>query len=252
MLCSMCSDALLDAKILKAFNRFNFKVRSSKDRAQMVQNMIEEKKLILDQEFDHELTRIKCSGDFWVEAVDDPATKFCGLSCESSDVQPFFIDIMTKFSALCTGDKTVYAAGLDGKYNVATKLGVVTCIPDASMQNMPTVGRRKPDVNIYYGTLDIKSTLRIVSCWELESQFRRDSFSPEEIGKVIYTNMELMRQQPFRKFTLAVLSDGMQFLFFKIIRLNSHQDDYTVLQSSVYLDMQGWAVSIAEHFSVPK
>ena len=59
----MCSDALLDAKILKAFNRFNFKVRSIEDRAQMVQNMIEEKKLILDQEFDHELTRIKCSGD---------------------------------------------------------------------------------------------------------------------------------------------------------------------------------------------
>jgi hypothetical protein len=159
---------------------------------------------------------------------------------------------MTKFSALCTGDKTVYTAGLDGKYNVATKLGVVTCIPDASMHNMPTVGSRKPDVNIYYGTLDIKSTLRIVSCWELKSQCRDNSFTPEEIGKLIDTNMELMRQQPFRKFTLSVLSDGMQFVFFKIIRSNSHQDDYTVLQSSIHLDMQGWAVSIAEHFSVPK
>jgi hypothetical protein len=50
----MCSDALIDAKILKAFNRLNFKVRSSKDTAQLVENMIEEKKLILDQEFDHE------------------------------------------------------------------------------------------------------------------------------------------------------------------------------------------------------
>jgi hypothetical protein len=135
---------------------------------------------------------------------------------------------------------------------VATKLGVVTCMPDASMYNMPTVGSRKPDVNIYHGTLDIKSTLRIVSCWELKSQVRRDSFSPDEIGHVIDTNMELMRQQPFRKFTLAVLSDGVRFVFFKIIRLNPHQDDYIVLQSSVHLKMVGWAVSIEEHFSVPK
>jgi hypothetical protein len=251
----MGSDALLDAKIFEAFKRFSVGASSRKGtitEAQLVQSMIEENKLIVDQDFDHELQRIKCSGDFWVEAVDDPATKFGCLVSERYDVQPFFIDIMTKFSALCTGDKTVYTAGLDGKYDVATKLGVVTCIPDASMHNIPTVGSRKPDVNIYHGTLDIKGTLRIVSCWELKSQVTRNSFSPDEIGQVIDTNMELMRQQPFRKFTLAVLSDGVRFVFFKIIRLNPHQDDFKVLQSSVHLNMEGWAVSIEEHFSVPK
>lgn len=251
----MGSDAVLDAKIFEAVKRFSPRADSRKGtmtETLLVQDMILQKKLVVDLAFDNELQKIKGSGDFWVEAVDDPVAKFCGLFSESIHVQPFFINIMAKFSALCTGDKMVYRAGPDGKYNVATKLGVVTCMPDASMHNKPTVGSRKPDVNIYYQTVDKKSILRIVSCWELKSQSGMNSFSPDEIGHVIDTNMELMRQQLFRKFTLAVLSDGVRFMFFKIIRLNSQQDDYKVLQSSIYLNMQGWAVSIAEHFSGPK
>ena len=181
----------------------------------------------------------------------DPAAEFPdALVSEKTDVQPFFIDIMAKFSALCTGDKLVYIAGPDGKYNVATKLGVVTCMPDASMHDTPTIGSRKPDVNIYYQSLDTKGILRIVSSWELKSRGGKNqhSFSLDEIGQVIDTNMELLRQQPFRQFTLAVLSDGVRFVFFKIIRLGPQLDDYKVLQSSTYLNMQGWAVSIAEHY----
>jgi hypothetical protein len=37
-------------------------------------------------------------------------------------------------------------------------------------------------------------------------------------------------------------------VFFKIMRLSPQRDDYKVLQSSTYLNMRGWAVSIAEHY----
>lgn len=185
--------------------------------------------------------------------MDDPSAVFPRPDVsEITDVQPFFIDIMTKFSALCTGDKLVYKAGPDGKYNVATKLGVVTCMPDASVHNTPTFKSRKPDVNIYHQSVDNKGILRVVSSWELKSRGVQNlhSFSLDEIGQVVATSKKLMRNQPFRKFTVAVLSDGVRFMFFKIERLNPPQldNDYRVSQSSTYLNMRGWAVSIVEHY----
>jgi hypothetical protein len=96
--------------------------------------------------------------------VDDPSAIFPrAKASEKTSVQPFFIEIMAKFLALCNGKKMVYRAGADGKYNVATKLGDVTCMPDASVHDTPTIGSRKPDVNIYYQTVDTKGILRIVS-----------------------------------------------------------------------------------------
>jgi hypothetical protein len=100
--------------------------------------------------------------------------------------------------------------------------------------------------------VDNKGILRIVSSWELKSRGAQNlhSFSLDEIGQVVATSMELMRNQPFRKFSVAVLSDGVRFMFFKIERLNPPQldNDYIVSQSSTYLNMRGWAVSTVEHY----
>ena len=259
ILVSMNSEALfetvLDAKVLKVvmrFKNYNDSSRSGTSTEEwFVKDMIKENMLIEDPVFDDELQKIMDSGDFWVEAMDDPSTIFPRADVfDITEIQSFFIDIMAKFSALCTGDKLVYRAGPDGKYNVSTKLGVVTCMPDASVYNTPTIGSRRPDVNIYYQSLDTKGILRIVSSWELNPRGSKYdySFSLDEIGKVIETSKKLMRKQPFRMFTLAVLSDGVRFVFFKIMRLGPQLDDYKVLQSSTYLNMQGWAVRIAEHY----
>jgi hypothetical protein len=32
----------------------------------------------------------------------------------------------------------------------------VSCLPDASVHNTPTVGSRKPDINVYFSTLAVK------------------------------------------------------------------------------------------------
>ena len=249
------NETALDAKtifeVVKRVRSYESSRKGSITEARLVKDMIREKMLIEDPVFDDELKKILDLGDFWVEAVDDPSARFPrAKASEKTSVQPFFMEIMAKFSVLCTGDKLVYRAGPDGRYNVATKLGDVTCMPDASVHDTPTIGSRKPDVNIYHQTVDTKGILRIVSAWELKSRGRKNnhSFSPDEIGQVIDTNMELLRQQPFRMFTLAVLSDGVRFVFFKIMRLSPQRDDYKVLQSSTYLNMRGWAVSIVEHY----
>eukprot|EP00597_Dinobryon_sp_UTEXLB2267_P018106 CAMPEP_0201114344 /NCGR_PEP_ID=MMETSP0812-20130820/78350_1 /ASSEMBLY_ACC=CAM_ASM_000668 /TAXON_ID=98059 /ORGANISM="Dinobryon sp., Strain UTEXLB2267" /LENGTH=499 /DNA_ID=CAMNT_0047377975 /DNA_START=426 /DNA_END=1926 /DNA_ORIENTATION=- len=224
--------------------------------AQLVKFMIQEKQLVQDPAFDEELAKISNSGNFWVEKMNNPALKFPPAGGnEKNFVQPFFQKVMSKFTKLCsgnkkklcTGNKIVFRAGPDGKYNVATKLGNVTCMPDASVHDAPTVGSRKPDVNIYYKSIETKGVLRIVSSWELKprGQPNNHSFSPDEIGQLIDTNMELLRQQPFRTYTLAVLSDGVRFVFFKIIRPISHRDEYKVLQSSTYLNMSGWEIAFA-------
>jgi len=214
--------------------------------ARLVKFMIEEEQLVQDPAFDAELAEISNSGDFWVEKVDNPAHKFPpARSSEKSSVQPFFNNVMTKFTKLCSGKKLVFRAGPDGKYNVATKLGNVTCMPDASVHETSTIGSRRPDVNIYYQTAETKGVLRIVSSWELRPRGAENDhcFGSDEIGQLIETNLELMRQQPFRMTTLAVLSDGVRFVFFKIIRSIRHRDEFKVIQSNTFLNMRGWAVT---------
>lgn len=221
--------------------------KGSITEAQLVQNMIEEGTLVTDTAFDAELRAIQAQGDFWVDAVDDPCTLFPpAKSGEKSTVQPFFIEVMDKFAVICAREeKAVYRKGADDKYNVKHTIGDVLCIPDATVHETPTVGSRKPDVNVYYEDKLIKGVLRIIFSWELKSRAVENNhkFSNEEIGQVIDTGMELLRQQPFRQFTLAVLTDGVRFVFFKISRVRHQVEEFKVIQSNTFLNMQGWAVS---------
>jgi hypothetical protein len=237
--------------IQDAVNNF-LRIRNSKigtvTEANLVHQMIEDKSLVTDMSFDNELDAIKKSGEFWVDDMDDPTSLFPGPNVgEKSTVQPFFVDVLEKFATICAGNKIVYRKGKTGdkagKYRVRMKLGNIFCIPDASVHNAPTVGSRKPDVNVYYQTVGIKGTLRIISSWELKARsgVGNPAFSPEEVGQLIDTNFELFRQQPFRTFSLAVLSDGVRFVFFKIMKI---KDDFKVLQSSMYFGMDGWSVRI--------
>lgn len=236
---------------VKRFKQDESLKKGSRTQTLLVNDMIENRKLTLEPSFDLQLEDITIKwGKFWVESVDYPVFPAV-KDGKKNVVQHFFANIMNKFVDLCNGNKIIYKLGLDGKYNKPTKLGddvIVQCIPDASVHAVPTVGNRGPDVNIYYNTVQIKGILRIISCWELKPRGTKENhtFSAEEIGQLIDTNMELLRQQPFRSFTLSVLSDGVRFAFFKIIRISSYPEDFKVLQSTTYLKMSGWKVSIME------
>ena len=214
----------------------------------LVYNLRNENKLVEDPRFDAELESIIKDGDFWVESCDNPTTSFPPANVgEKSTVQPFFVDVMNKFvnCAKTGAAETVYKPDAAGKYIVPVQLPAVSCLPNATVHEMPTVGSRKPDINVYHDTAETKGILRIISSWELTPRAveSNHAFSADEIGQLIATNMELLRQQPFRTFTIAVLSDGVRFVFFKITRLSHHFEDFHILQSSTYLNMRGWAVS---------
>jgi hypothetical protein len=216
--------------------------------ARLVYNLRKENKLVEDPRFDAELESIMQDGDFWVESCDNPTTSFPPAKAgEKSTVQPFFEDVMNKFvnCAKTGAANSVYKPNAVGKYIVPSQLPAVSCIPDATVHETPTVGSRKPDMNLYHDTTETKGILRIISSWELKPRAveSNHAFSADEIGQLIDTNMELLRQQPFRTFTIAVLSDGVRFVFFKITRLNQHFEDFHIVQSSTYLNMRGWAVS---------
>ena len=241
-------DADLDAKIYKAIKRMKPSDASrmgSVTEAQLVQDMVSNQTLIDDPNFDMELNIIKKQGEFWVESCDNPVSLFPAPSSgEKSTVQPFFTDVMGKFANMCLmKDKIVFIPDDKGLYRTPKVLtGDLLCIPDASIHETPTVGSRKPDVNVYHESIDVKGVLRVVSAWELKARAKEKShrFADDEIGQLVDTNMELLRQQPFRQFTLAVLSDGVRFQFFKI--KVSAVNGFIVSKSSVYLNMEGWSV----------
>lgn len=223
--------------------------------AELTQKMRNEGCLKGDLKFDEDLRTLSASGNFWIESVEAPEPVFPEINSNERDVvQPFFVRVMNKFVEIATNaiksHRKVFqmaTAGVNrGKMMKPVDLiPIVSCLPDATVHNTPTVGSRKPDINVYYGTLNVKSTYRIVSSWVLKSRcasIERFEFSNEEIGQVIDTNMELLRQQPYRDFTLSVLSDGYRFDVFKIYRRGHEQ--FEVYQSSSFLGMVGWSVSV--------
>lgn len=225
--------------------------------AELTQQMRNNGTLSTDVTLDEELRKLSSSGNFWIESVDDSQPVFPPLNSNERDVvQPFFQEVMKKFVQIATCETKsrrkvfqVATAGKNrGKMMKAVDLipSTVSCLPDASVHNTPTVGSRKPDINVYFSTLAVKSTYRIVSSWELKPRcatMGRSDFSDDEVGQVIDTNMELLRQQPYREFTLSVLSDGYRFVFFKIYHRGHEQ--FEVHQSSTFLGMDGWSVAFA-------
>jgi hypothetical protein len=220
----------------------------------LVVNMTEENKIVQDHNFDAELRQIERTGEFWVECVDDPvATLPPTCAGKKTTVVPFFAAVFARFAAMCAGSRTVYRADAAGKYNQPFQLGSVVYEPDATVNTAPTVGRRNPDLNVYYRDAGNRGPLSIVSSWELAARGRVDDtdFEDDDIGELINSNIELLRQQPYRLFTIAVLSDGVRFVFFKVSRTGPHRDDFVVQRSTLYRNMRGWAVRLisdAWHF----
>jgi hypothetical protein len=89
----------------------------------------------------------------------------------------------------------------------------------------------------------------VVSSWVLVDRAVSDttSFDEADLSKLVTTNLALMLAQPFRMYTLAVLSDGYRFQVFRISRatlLDNSFDTFSVANSSLYLGMQGWQVRV--------
>lgn len=216
-------------------------MKGPKTNAQIVTELVAIDRFKADLQFDRKLERFVAAGDFWVDRVEDPATVFPAVGAgENTVVQPFFIEVGNK---LAIPNRTVYRKDEFGQYIVPEVLtdAVLYAIPDATVFNKPTIAHRRPDVNCYYRTVSVTGELSIVFCMEVKGRMNSQAFPMEDIGQVIDTNKELLRRQPFRKFTIAVLSDGVRFQFFQITRLV--WDEFDVVHSQMYWNMAGWAVS---------
>jgi hypothetical protein len=177
------------------------------------------------------------------------------LGCSVEHVQHFFATVMDHYRRICKSDHMVYAPDpVTGHYTCRVQLSYSyhsdDCVPVAHEHNAHSADFPTPAVNVYYKTTNSECEACVVSSWILVDRAVSDAtpFDEADLSKLVTTNLGLMRAQPFRMYTLAVLSDGYRFQVFRISRatlLDNSFDTFSVANSSLYLGMQGWHVRSA-------
>lgn len=186
----------------------------------------------------------------WVEAVENPVTLFPALaSGEKAKVQPFFTEVLNKFNTAVQNKKMFTLLKKDGTFTKAVSIkDAVVCRPTGELCDTPTIGTRKPDIVVHHR--DGAGIWNIMLACELKS---RDSdegdFASAEVGHLIDTNFELLRQQPLRRFTYSFISDGFRFQFFKVSRDRRDADAgdaFNVQSSRIFSGLVGWKVCVVD------
>ena len=122
---------------------------------------------------------------------------------------------------------------------------VVECYVDPDAHKRPSFGTRKPDVVVYAGST--RGSQDIVLLGDVKGRGFGD-FSDAQIGHVLDFGTELMKDyQVGRRKLYVFLTDGYRFQFFSISRDENVEGRWDILQSSVYVELLGWQVSLLEY-----
>lgn len=115
--------------------------------------------------------------------------------------------------------------------------------PDAHKR--PSFGKRKPDIVGYAS--NTRGNQDIVFLGDVKGRGCGD-FSDAQIGNVLDFGTELMRgYQVGRRKLYVFLTDGYRFQFFSISRDENVEGRWDILQSSVFVELSGWQVSLLEY-----
>jgi hypothetical protein len=127
----------------------------------------------------------------------------------------------------------------------STAQKVVECYVDPDAHKRPSFGTRKPDVVVYAGST--RGSQDIVLLGDVIGRGFGD-FSDDQIGHVLDFGTALMKDyQVGRRKLYVFLTDGYRFQFFSISRDENVEGRWSILQSSVYVELLGWQVSLLEY-----
>lgn len=194
-------------------------------------SLVKSGKLKLDLKLASFFHGISASGNFWVEPIEDPTKTFPAANAgEKKVVQPYFDKLLDQFTANVKDSGFEYYSQSNGKFTMKfVSSHKVYCLPTGKYCNIPTVGTRKPDIVAQYPGLE--GVLGFTMIGELKPR-GTGNFSADEIGQLLDTNFELMRQQPLRQFAFTFISDGVRFTFFRVLRRD--HDNFEVTYTPTY------------------